>query len=65
MKYAPFFGHVGLLFGFLAVILMLYPLYVALDPPGTVTGALLLPVLFWFVALMFVLAEFVELRHPD
>ncbi len=65
MKYAAFFGHLGLLFGFLAIILMLYPVYVALAPSGTASGALLFPVLFWFVGLLFVLGEYFEIRHPD
>ena len=65
LKYAAFFAHLGLLFGLLAVILMLYAIYVALAPSGAGSGALLFPMLAWFVGLMFVLAEYFEIRHPD
>jgi len=65
LKYAAFFAHLGLLFGFLAVILMLYSIYVALAPSGAGSGALLFPMLAWFVGLMFVLGKYFEIRRPD
>ena len=65
LKFAPFFGHLGLLLGFLAVVLMLYPIYVALAPLGSGTGVLLLPILSWSLGLLFVLGEYYEIRHPD
>ena len=65
MKFAPFFGHLGLLFGFLAIVLLLYPMYTALAPQATPSGALLIPLVLWFIGLLFVLGEYYEIKHPD
>ncbi len=65
MKFAAFFGHLGLLFGFLAIVLMLYPMYIALDPQATPSSALVFPLVLWSIGLLFVLGEYYEIKHPD
>lgn len=66
MKFAAFFGHLGLLFGFLAIVLMLYPMYIALNPQAlTPSGVLLFPLVLWSIGLLFVLGEYYEIKHPD
>lgn len=64
MRFTTFFGHLGLMFGLLSVILMLYAVYVGVNPGGT-SGVLFFPIIFWAVGLMFVLGEYFEAKHPD
>lgn len=58
--WAAAYGHLGLMFGILGVILAIGTLYPALVANGNIGAFLLFPVVFWAVGVLFVVRELYE-----
>lgn len=53
-------GHLGLMLGLLAIIVMLGALNYSVNPSGSGISAIFFPALVWVVGLVFVVGEWVE-----
>lgn len=54
------YGHLGLMFGLLGIIIMLGFVNFAVDPGGYGMSAVFLPVILWLVGVMIVAMEFLK-----
>jgi len=63
-KSASAYGHLGLMFGVLGIILMLAALNASVNPYGIGYAAVFFPLIFWVVGVLFVVGELYEASRP-